>query len=494
MTRKFILAIDQGTTGTTVLIIDEKLQILSKSNVEFKQCFPQPSWVEHNASDIWESVNIAILQALKDAQINANYISAIGITNQRETTCLFDREGLPVHPFIVWQCRRTTSICEDIRKKGYEKLIKQKTGLVLDPYFSATKLIWLFKNIKKSKQRASKGELLFGTIDTWLLYQLSGQTAHATDATNASRTLLMNLKTCKWDKELLQIFGIPKACLPQIKSSSEVYGHTKGLSFLPDGIPIAGMAGDQQAALFGQACFNNGEAKATFGTGCFILLNTGHNLIRSKRGLLTSVAIKLGDEVQYCLEGSAFIAGAAVQWLRDGIGMIQNASEIEPLAKESSSSGEVCFVPALSGLSAPYWEPQARGLLCGISRDSNKAQIARAVLEGIALQNHDIIEVMKQAAGTLQSLKVDGGSAKNNLLMQMQADFLQIDCKRTQHTESTAIGAAALAGLATGIFKNKKTFKDHLQIETTFSPKISKLDLKLQLTKWQKAIKRVQIK
>ncbi|MDA0713131.1 MAG: glycerol kinase GlpK [bacterium] len=493
MTRKFILAIDQGTTGTTALIIDDKMQILAKTNVEFKQHFPKPGWVEHEPAEIWESVKIATEQTVKKANIAAKDICALGITNQRETTCLFDRQGKSVHPFIVWQCRRTTSICEDLKKKGHEKLIKQKTGLILDPYFSATKLMWLFKNIKKSKKSASKGELLFGTIDTWLLYQLTGQTIHATDATNASRTSLMNLKTCKWDKDLLEIFKIPKACLPEIKSSSEVYGYTKGLSFLPDGIPIAGMAGDQQAALFGQACFNNGEAKITFGTGSFALLNTGKNLIRSKHGLLTSVAIKIGEEVQYCLEGSAFIAGAAVQWLRDGLGIIKNASEIEALANEASSSGEVCFVPALSGLSAPYWQPHARGILCGISRDTNQAKIARAVLQGIALQNRDMVEIMKKSAGTLRGLKVDGGAAQNNLLMQMQADYLQIKCQRTEQTDSTALGACALAGLATGIFKDKKSLQKHIIIERTFTPKMSNAKLRQELVKWQKAIKRVQI-
>ncbi len=493
MSQKLILAIDQGTTGTTALILDQAFHVLGKANVEFAQVFPRPGWVEHRAEDIWQSVCLAVDNCLNKGRVKASEIAAIGITNQRETTCLFQRDGSPLHNFIVWQCRRTAEICEDLKKRGYEEIIKHKTGLVLDPYFSGTKLMWLFEHVKEAKKLAEQGDALFGTINTWLLYQLTGQTVHATDATNASRTLMMDLSTCEWDDDLLSLFGVPKICLPKIDASNHLYGYTKGLSFLPDGIPIAGMAGDQQAALFGQACFEEGEAKATYGTGCFILLNTGKKLIRSQHGLLTSVAIKLGDEVQYCLEGSAFIAGAAVQWLRDGLGVIHKSAEVEELAAQVSDSGEVAFVPALSGLGAPYWQPHAKGLLCGLSRDTTKAHIARAVLEGIALQNRDMMEAMRRDGVIVRALKVDGGACANNLLMQFQADVLQIPCLRPRILETTALGAAALAGLSVGIFQNKAAFKELARAETIFSPTMSQEVLKKQLSKWKKAIERVQI-
>lgn len=493
MSKKIILAIDQGTTGTTALILDQALQVLGKDNVEFAQVFPKPGWVEHRAQDIWQSIHQAVDNCLNKASVKASEISAIGITNQRETTCLFRRDGSPLHNFIVWQCRRTAEICEDLKSRGLEETIKHQTGLVLDPYFSATKLMWLFEHAKDAKKMAEQGDALFGTVNTWLLYQLTGQMVHATDATNASRTLMMDLSTCQWDDKLLSFFGVPKNCLPAIYGNSHIYGHTKGLSFLPDGIPIAGMAGDQQAALFGQACFEAGEAKATYGTGCFILLNTGKKIIRSQNGLLTSVAIKLGEEVQYCLEGSAFIAGAAVQWLKDGLGMIKKSSEIEALAAQVSDSGDVAFVPALSGLGAPYWQPHAKGLLCGISRDTTKAHIARAVLEGIALQNRDMMEVMQQEGGAVRHIKVDGGACANNLLMQFQADVLQIPCMRPHILETTALGAAALAGLSVGIFSNKAAFRDLAIAKTVFSPTMAQEVLQKHLNKWRKAIARVQV-
>ena len=493
MSQKLMLAIDQGTTGTTALILDQALQVLGKANVEFAQVFPKPGWVEHRAEDIWQSVHQAIDNCLNQCRVKASQIAAIGIANQRETTCLFQRDGSALHNFIVWQCRRTADICQDLKNRGLEKVIQHKTGLVLDPYFSATKLMWLLEHVKDARKLVKQGDALFGTINTWLLYQLTGQAVHATDATNASRTLMMDLSTCQWDDELLSVFGVPKNCLPAIYGNSQVYGHTKGLSFLPDGIPIAGMAGDQQAALFGQACFEEGEVKATYGTGCFILLNTGNNLIRSKHGLLTSVAIKLGDEVQYCLEGSAFIAGAAVQWLRDGLGVIHKSSQVEELAAQVADSGEVAFVPALAGLGAPYWQPHAKGLLCGISRDTTKAHIARAVLEGIALQNRDMMEVMQQEGGSMRAIKVDGGACANNLLMQFQADVLQIPCLRPHILETTALGAAALAGLSVGIFQNKAALKELAKTESVFSPTMPEEVLKKHLSKWKKAVERVQV-
>jgi glycerol kinase len=493
VSKKLILAIDQGTTGTTVLILDHALHVLGKANVEFAQIFPHPGWVEHRAQDIWKSVHQAVDSCLSKSQLAASEITAIGIANQRETTCLFRRDGSAVHNFIVWQCRRTAKICENLRTRGLEKVIRYQTGLVLDPYFSATKLMWLFEHVKEAQKMAEQGEALFGTINTWLLYQLTGQTVHATDVTNASRTLMMDLSTCQWDSTLLSLFGIPENCLPMIYSNSHIYGYTKGLHFLPDGIPIAGMAGDQQAALFGQACFEPGEAKATYGTGCFILLNTGKNLIRSKKGLLSSVAIKLGEEVQYCLEGSAFIAGAAVQWLRDGLGMIQKSSEIEEMAVQVTESGDVAFVPALSGLGAPYWQPHAKGLLCGISRDTTKAHVARAVLEGIALQNRDMMKAMQQEGGSMFNMKVDGGACSNNLLMQFQADVLEIPCMRPYVLETTALGAATLAGLSIGIFSNKEALRELTKAETVFLPSMPEEVLKKHLSKWQKAVERVQI-
>ncbi len=493
MSQKLILAIDQGTTGTTALILDQTLHVLGKANAEFAQIFPKPGWVEHKAEDIWQSVHQAIDNCLNKCRVKASQIAAIGIANQRETTCLFQRDGSALHNFIVWQCRRTADICRDLKNRGLEKMIQHKTGLVLDPYFSATKLMWLLEHVKDARKLVEQGDALFGTINTWLLYQLTGRAVHATDVTNASRTLMMDLSTCQWDDELLSVFGIPKNCLPAIHGNSHAYGHTKGLSFLPDGIPIAGMAGDQQAALFGQACFEEGEVKATYGTGCFILLNTGKNLIRSKHGLLTSVAIKLEDEVQYCLEGSAFIAGAAVQWLRDGLGVINKSSQVEELAAQVTDSGDVAFVPALAGLGAPYWQPHAKGLLCGISRDTTKAHIARAVLEGIALQNRDMMEVMQQEGGSMRAIKVDGGACANNLLMQFQADILQIPCLRPHILETTALGAAALAGLSIGIFQNKAALKELAKAESIFLPTMSEEVLKKHLSKWKKAIERVQV-
>lgn len=490
MPKTVILAIDQGTTGTTVLAIDSELRVLGKANCEFRQVFPQPGWVEHEGENIWQSVEMATKKCLEQNGISPNLIAAIGITNQRETTCLFKRDSSTIHNFIVWQCRRTTDLCNRLKNEGTEQIFVDKTGLVLDPYFSGTKLRWLFDNVVDAAQMAKDGETLFGTVDTWLVHKLTGCSAFVTDVTNASRTLMMNLKTCDWDDELLSILNIPKACLPQIRTSSEVYGHTKSLSFLPDGIPVAGIAGDQQAALFGQTCFEPGEAKATFGTGCFLLLNTGDKIVRSVNGLLTSVAIQIGNEVQYCLEGSSFIAGAAVQWLKEGLEFIKDVSEIEKLAEEVDDSGEVVFVPALVGLGAPYWRPEARGILTGITRDTNKSHIARAVLEGITLINRDIVEAMKRDAIEIKTIKVDGGAAKNNLLMQMQADYCSISCIRPKIIETTALGAAALAGLAVGVFPDKQAFRDAWQPERTFSPHINEDLRQRKLSAWRHAVER----
>ncbi len=483
-----VLAIDQGTTGTTALLINQKLEIVGKANCEFAQIYPHPGWVEHSPTAVWQSVQEATRQCLQTAGIPASSIKAIGITNQRETTCLFDRSGRSLYNFIVWQCRRTADICERLKAQGLSDMVSEKTGLVLDPYFSGTKLMWLFENVPHARERAANGDALFGTIDTWLVHRLTNGEVHVTDATNASRTLLMNLATCEWDAELLSALKVPSACLPKICSSSEIYGYTKNVGFLPDGIPIAGIAGDQQAALFGQACFQPGETKVTFGTGCFMLLNTGSKIVRSQNGLLTSVAVKIGDEVQYCLEGSAFIAGAAVQWLRDGLGIIKKASDIDDLAKTVESSGDVVFVPALAGLGAPYWRSDARGVIRGISRDTTSGHLARAVLEGIALQNRDILDAMQKDFGQLLVLKVDGGACVNDLLMQFQADILGCNCVRPKVTESTALGAAALAGLATGIFPDKKAFLNAWQAEHIFYPAMDNKKRAFFLKKWAQAV------
>ncbi|MBI1946813.1 MAG: glycerol kinase GlpK [Deltaproteobacteria bacterium] len=490
MAGKLVLAIDQGTTGSTALVVDERLAIRGRSTREFRQTFPKPGWVEHEGSAIWESVESAVQGALHEAKVSPRELAGIGITNQRETTCLFEPGGKPLHNFIVWQDRRTAPTCQRLKDAGHEARVKQQTGLVLDPYFSGTKMQWLLEHVPGAQKKAESGAALFGTIDSWLVHKLTGGKVHVTDATNASRTLLMSLKTCAWDPELLALFGVPKAALPTIASSSELYGATAGLSFLPDGIPVCGIAGDQQAALFGQACFSAGEAKCTYGTGAFLLLHTGSAIVPSSHGLLTTVASKLGDEVSYALEGAAFIAGAAVQWLRDGLGLITKASEIEALARSVDDTGEVCFVPSLAGLGAPHWRPDARGVLCGFSRDTHKGHVARAVLEGIALQNVDILRAMVGDAGKLSVLKVDGGAAANDLLMQMQADLLDVPCVRPEVIETTALGAAALAGLAAGVFSSKDEVKRVWRENRTFRPTMSPADRERKLGVWARAVAR----
>jgi glycerol kinase len=490
MSSKVVLAIDQGTTGSTVLAVDATLKVVGKATREFRQVFPKPGWVEHEGSAIWESVEEAARACLEGANLKPEDVGAIGITNQRETTCLFDAQSNALHNFIVWQCRRTADICQELKDAGHEALFRKKTGLVLDPYFSGTKMRWLLENVEGARAKTESGEALFGTIDTWLIHKLSGGEAHVTDATNASRTLLMDLETCAWDDGLIDILGVPKKALPEIRSSSEVYAKTKGLSFLPDGIPIAGVAGDQQAALFGQACFQKGEAKCTFGTGAFLLLNTGTEIVHSDNGLLTTVAIKLGDKTHYALEGAAFIAGAAVQWLRDGLGLIEKASDIEDLAKEVDDTGDVVFVPALAGLGAPHWRPDARGIFAGISRDTNRGHFARAVLEGIALQNRDILEAMRADAGKLDVLKVDGGASANALLMQFQADVLGVACVRPEVLETTALGAAALAGLAVGVFAHPDEVKKSWRVDQTFKPQMDDAARDVHLKKWAKAVEK----
>lgn len=488
MSKKLVLAIDQGTTATTCLIINEQLEVVGKASSLFRQIFPADGWVEHEPHTVWVSVEETVAQALTNAQAKPQDIAAIGVTNQRETTCLFRPDSSPLANFIVWQCRRTADICAQLKNRGLEKFISRRTGLVLDPYFSATKLMWFFENIDNAKNLANKGEALFGTIDTWLVHKMTAGRAFVSDSTNASRTMMMNLESCQWDPELLSIFQVPIECLPKICSSSEIYGETCGLSFLPDGIPIAGIAGDQQAALFGQACFNPGDCKATFGTGCFMLVNTGKKIVRSHNGLLSSVAIDFQGDRQYCLEGSSFIAGAAVQWLKDCLGLIETAEEIEELAGRVEDSAGVVFVPALTGLGAPYWRPEARGLLSGMTRDTTKAHIARAVLEGITLLNRDIVMAMTKDEALVRNMRVDGGASQNNLLIQMHADFLGITCVRPKIVEITALGAAALAGLAIGLFQSKKWLAKTWDADRQFKPQLNRSKLAKVIARWDRAV------
>jgi glycerol kinase len=490
--KDIIMAIDQGTTGTTVLLIDRDISILAKVNNEFPQHYPQPGWVEHDPEEIWACTVKTIEEAIRAADVDPERIAAIGITNQRETTVVWDRNtGQPIHKAIVWQDRRTAPACEKLKKKKLEPKIKQKTGLVLDAYFSGTKIDWLLTNVPGARQRAENGELAFGTIDSFLTWRLTGGKVHVTDVSNASRTLLMNLKTLEWDKDLLKIFRVPASILPLIRSSSEVYGHTSGVDGLPDGIPVAGIAGDQQAALFGQACFAAGEAKCTYGTGSFLLMNTGQKIVHSKSGMLTTVAWKLNGQTNYAIEGSAFIAGAAVQWLRDGLKIIHKSSEVEALASTVADSAGVVFVPAFVGLGAPHWNPDARGTIFGMTRGTTAAHIARATLEGIAFLQHDILTAMQKDLGQkLKVLRVDGGACVNNLLMQFQSDILGVKLVRPKMIETTGLGAAFLAGLAVGLWKDEKEISTHWKEDKTFLPMMSKKQVAYQLERWKEAVRR----
>jgi len=486
----YVLAIDQGTTGTTVLVLDRRLSVRSKVNQEFRQIFPKPGWVEHDLEDIWGSTLHTIGRALREAGITGRDIAAIGITNQRETTALWERRsGKPVHHAIVWQDRRTTEACAALKAAGHEARVREKTGLVIDPYFSATKIRWLLDNVKGVREKAEAGALAFGTIDTFLVWRLTGGAVHVTDLSNASRTLLLDLRTREWDRELLDLFGVPRSLLPDLRSSSEVYGRTKGVKVLPDGIPVAGMAGDQQAALFGQACFSPGEAKCTYGTGAFLLQNVGTEPLASSRGLLTTVAWSVGGEVQYALEGSSFIAGAAVQWLRDGLKLIQTAPEVEELARQVKDTGELVFVPALAGLGAPHWRPGARGVIRGIDRSTTAAHLARATLEGIAFLIFDLAEAMRAEAGKpIPVFKVDGGASANDLLMQFQADLLDVPVERPRMIETTALGAAFLAGLATGFWRDRDEIRRAWKVGKRFEPKMKATEREAQLAKWRAAV------
>ena len=471
MTNKFILALDQGTSSSRAIVFDHEGNIRSVAQQEFTQYFPQPGWVEHNPMEIWSSEAAVVAQAISGIGIGGLDIAAIGITNQRETTIVWDaRTGTPVYNAIVWQDRRTSAFCDTLKERGLVDRIREKTGLIIDAYFSATKIKWILDNVPGAREKARAGELRFGTVDSWLVWQLTRGEVHITDVSNASRTMLFNIHTLEWDKELLELLDIPLSMMPAVKSSSEVYGHTKTTIFAHE-VPIAGIAGDQQAALFGQMCTEPGAVKNTYGTGCFLLMNTGGKPILSRNNLLTTVAWKIGDCVNYALEGSIFVGGSVVQWLRDGLGIIRSSSEIEALAASVPDNGGVYFVPALTGMGAPYWDQYAHGVICGITRGTTAAHIARAALEGIAFQTMDIVRAMEKDAGVpLAELKVDGGASRNNLMMQFQADILGAKVVRPVVTETTAMGAAYLAGLAVGYWGSLDEIKAQWQVERCFTP------------------------
>jgi glycerol kinase len=493
MSGKHLLAIDQGTTGSTAIVVTLEGVTLGKKTVEFPQIFPKAGWVEHDPEEIWKSVDAAVRGALAEAKIDGDRIAAIGITNQRETTVVWERAtGKPIFNAIVWQCRRTADTCEGLKARGVEPRVREKTGLVVDAYFSGTKVAWILDHVPGARARADKGELAFGTIDSLLVHRLTGGAVHATDVTNASRTLLMDLATLSWDDEMLALFQVPRSVLPKIVPSAGLIGTTKGVGFLPDGVPITGIAGDQQAALFGQACFTEGDAKCTYGTGAFALMNVGGTPTKSKHGLVTTVAWQIGGKTTYALEGSAFIAGAAVQWLRDGLGIIGSAEEVEALARKVPSSDGVAFVPALAGLGAPYWDQNARGTITGITRGTTAAHLARATLEGIAFEVWDLLDAMTKDAGRgLNTLKVDGGAARNDLLAQFQADVAQVSVVRPTEVESTGRGAAMLAGVGAGLTDLAAAAK-MIKMDRTFGPAMSATERGAHLERWQDAVRRAR--
>ena len=493
---RFLLAIDQGTTGSTVLVVSEDTIVRGRASREFPQHFPSPGLVEHDPEEIWASVTDSVAEALRSASLSASDCAGIGITNQRETTLLWERKGSrPVHKAIVWQDRRTSARCAELKRQGLEPLFRQRTGLVLDPYFSGTKLEWLLDHAPDARARAEKGELAFGTVDSYLVNRLTAGQLHITDVTNASRTLLFDIHRCVWDDELLAKLRVPRQVLPEVRSSAEVYGATRGVSGLPDGIPIAGIAGDQQAALFGQACFDVGDAKCTYGTGAFLLMNTGTRAVASEHGLVTTIAWRIGRDTVYALEGSSFVAGSAVQWLRDQLGIIKQASEVEALARKVDSSEGVVFVPALTGLGAPYWDPEARGLITGITRGTSAAHIARATLEGVAFQITDLARAMLDDAKrgvSMTRLRVDGGASQNELLMQFQSDLLDVEIDRPTHIETTALGAAYLAGLATRVFASPDAIRGAHKLDKTWKPRMSSDERTRHLARWREAVSRAR--
>ncbi len=487
--KKFILALDQGTTSSRAIIFDENGLPAATSQKEFRQYYPKPGWVEHDPAEIWSSQSAVALQAMKKAGLTASNIAAIGITNQRETTVVWNRKtGKPVCKAIVWQDRRTADFCDRLKKEGIAGKIRKKTGLIIDAYFSATKIRWILDNVKGARAQAEKGELAFGTVDSWLIWNLTGGRLHITDVSNASRTMLFNINTLKWDDELLEIFNIPASLLPEVRTSSEIYGNTSSL--FTGSIPIAGIAGDQQAALFGQMCVDPGMVKNTYGTGCFMMMNIGGKPIESKSRLLTTVGWKIGNNTTYALEGSIFIAGAVVQWLRDSLGIIKKSSDVEKLANKVSDCGGVYFVPAFAGLGAPYWNQHARGTITGLTRGSTSAHIARAALDSIAYQTLEVLLAMKKDSKIkIRELRVDGGAVVNNSLMQFQADILQANVVRPKITETTALGAAYLAGLAVKYWKDITEIRKQWQVDRKFTPKVEAKEVRVLVNGWTRAVK-----
>lgn len=487
---KFILSIDQGTTSTRAILFNHEGEIVETAQREFEQFFPKPGWVEHDANEIWTSVLSCIADVLRKADISPDRIAGIGITNQRETAVVWDRNtGKPIYKAIVWQSRQTEGIVQELREKGYNDLFNEKTGLLLDPYFSGTKVKWILDNVEGAREKADKGELLFGTIDTWLVYKLSGGKTHITDYSNASRTLMFNIYDLKWDEELLEILTVPKSMLPEVRQSSEVYAHTVDYHFFGKEVPIAGIAGDQQAALFGQACFDKGMVKNTYGTGGFLLMNTGEKGVPSKNGLLTTLAWGVDGKVEYALEGSIFVSGSAIQWLRDGLRLIGNTPESEELSTRVDSTEGVYVVPAFVGLGTPYWDSEARGAVFGLTRGTTKEHFVRATLESLAYQSKDLVDAMVADSGIdVKSLRVDGGAVKNNFLMQFQSNLLGVQVDRPVINETTALGAAYLAGLAVGYWKDKEEISKQWKVERTFTSDLSEEKRNELYSGWKKAV------
>lgn len=494
MAHKYVVAIDQGTSSTRIVIVDHAGKVVAKASREHRQIYPHPGWVEHDPLEIWSHIEEALPDLITSVTLDMREIAGIGITNQRETTVVWDRRtGEPVYNAIVWQCRRTAPLCAQLREEGLDAKIREKTGLLLDPYFSATKVRWLLDNVDGARERAADGDLLFGTVDTWLLWKLTGGRAHITDHTNASRTMLYNLAERAWDEELLEVFQVPRAMLPSIRSSSEAYAQTSGTERTPAGLLIGGVAGDQQSALFGQGCFYRGNAKNTYGTGCFLLMHTGTVRPEPKTGLLATIACGPTGEPQYALEGSVFAGGAAIQWLRDGLGAITEVAEAERMAESVPNSDGVFFVPAFVGLGAPYWDPKARGAILGLTRGTRREHIVRAALEGIAHQSADVIEAMSEEAGAaIQSLRVDGGASRNDFLMQFQADILGVPVERPANTERTAFGAAYLAGLAAGFWLDADEVASLVKVGKVFEPRMPHAEREILREGWRAAIARVR--
>ena len=492
MDRKYIMALDQGTTSSRAILFDKEGNIVATSQKEFTQFYPKVGWVEHNPMEIWGSQSGVMREVLETNSIRPEEVCAIGITNQRETTIVWEKStGKPVYNAIVWQCRRTSEICDELKEKGYEKLIKDKTGLILDAYFSATKIKWILDNVEGAREKAENGELLFGTVDTWLIWNLTRGKVHVTDYTNAARTMLYNIKELKWDDEILEILDIPKSMLPDVKPSSYIYGHTDEGMLSGAQIPIAGCAGDQQAALFGQTCFEEGSAKNTYGTGCFMLMNTGENIVESKHGLLTTIAWGVDGKVEYALEGSIFIGGASIQWLRDELRVLYDAKQSEFYANSVKDTNGVYVVPAFAGLGAPYWDMYARGAIMGLTRGANRAHLVRATLESIAYQVKDVLNAMQEDSGLkLKDLRVDGGASSNNFLMQFQSDILDVNIDSPKVVETTALGAAYLAGLAVEFYNNKDEIKKSWIIDREFIPNMSDDKRNLLYKGWKKAVSR----